>query len=952
MNNKKFFKTVLNTFFTLMSALAIGQKMNITGTVTDANGPLPSATVYLKGTSNGVTTDFDGVFSILNSAQGSQVLVVSYIGYKSKEIPLDIPNSNSINLGIILIEEDAESLSEVVIKGNYYPSQVRALNMKRKGVTISEVLAADAIGKLPDRNAAEAVQRMQGVSIERDMGEGRRVIVRGAPTHWTAITLNGNRLPSAGGASDERYTQLDVFPSELIQYVQLNKALTPNIDGDAIGGTMNFITKSSPLKQTLSVTAAGGYNTNTKDPSYNASLVYGDRIGEKFGFIGSAVIWDRQAGTDRYDVDYDFSNPDNTQSFAINRLQLRDYQARRKTAGFNLAMDYDLAPSSKLYFKGLYSNYLDQQTVRETYFNFNQNNVQYQARHADYKTNLYSLKFGGDFKLSDQLVLEAALQTASSNFKLDSPNTVPEADRGYPVVNFIQPMTYGGLSSDGLKYLAMDSPNGVGGSLDHVTPNFQSDLDPSKAYLNQIIMSGLDKEETDYTGNFDFTYTKDEKLELKFGGKYAGKSRDYNSYTALKMQGALIGIPNMPGVVFMSDLDLQSEPFDGTFLEDMGNTYSNVNIPQVTNNQIDQMFTEDFASQNGLITLLDKDDPINAPQSYTAKEEVASGYIMADYKWTDKIEIIGGIRNESNYIKLSGAKVVTDESGSAVESITTTQHYNAFLPMLHLKYKFSDNALLRTAYTRTYARPTFSRLNPGTQISEIDLTITEGNPDLKATFSNNFDVMFEFYPEGLGLFSAGAYYKGLSDYIYDDQSLVSLNGTNYIRTRPDTIESAWLYGIELSIIKRFDNSNTVFKNFGVELNYSYINSEVEIPTFTNGEETGSYKTTLPGQAKNIGNVILFYENNKFMARVAGNLKGKYVTEIRSVAGPEHYRWFDNNFTVDFSSSYSISDNLRLFAEINNITNSPNRFYHGTSDRPEQDNWSGIRGQIGLSYNLN
>ncbi|PNW27429.1 TonB-dependent receptor [Formosa algae] len=951
MKTKKFFKTVLNAFFTLMSALAIGQKMNITGTVTDANGPLPSATVYLKGTSNGVTTDFDGVFSILNSAQGNQVLVVSYIGYKPKEIPLNISNSNNVNLGVILIEEDAESLSEIVIKGNYYPSQVRALNMKRKGITISEVLAADAIGKLPDRNAAEAVQRMQGVSIERDMGEGRRVIVRGAPTHWTSITLNGNRLPSAGGASDERYTQLDVFPSELIQYVQLNKALTPDIDGDAIGGSMNFITKSSPLKRTLSVTGAGGYNTNAKDPSYNASLVYGDRIGEKFGFIGSAVVWDRKAGTDRYMVDYDFSNTDAEQAFAINRLQLRDYQARRKTTGFNLAMDYDLGQNSKLYFKGLYSNYLDQQNVRETYFNYNQNNVQYQARHADYKTNLYALKLGGDFKLNEQLVLQGALQMASSDFKLDSPNTVPQSERGYPIVNFIQPMTYSGLSSDGLKYLAMDSPNGIGGSKDHVTPDFNSDLDPSKAYLNQVIMSALNKEETDYTANFDLTYTKNEKLEFKFGGKYAGKTRDFNSYTGLKMQGALLGVPNSPGILYMSDLNLESEPFDGSFLEEMNGTYSNVDVPQVTNGQIDQMFTENFATQNGLITLLDKDSPSNAPQSYSAEEDVISGYIMADYKLNDRIQFVGGVRNESNYVELKGSKVITDETGTVVQEITTKQNYNAFLPMLHLKYKISDQALLRTAFTRTYARPTFSRLNPGTQISEIALTITEGNPDLKPTFSNNVDVMFEYYPEGLGLFSAGAYYKGLSDYIYDDQSIVDLNGTNYIRSRPDNLDSAWLYGIELSFIKRFDNMENIFKNFGVELNYSFINSEVEIPTFTNGEETGSYKTTLPGQAKNIGNVILFYENNKFMARIAGNLKGKYVTAIRSVAGPDHYQWFDNNFTVDFSSSYAISDNLRLFAEIGNITNAPNRYYHGTSDRPESDDWSGIRGQLGLSYNL-
>lgn len=943
--------------FTLLFLLLIANTITqaqtrvVTGKVMDAIGALPSASVYVKNSTMGTATDFEGNFRIQLKNRKATTLVISYIGFKNKEIVVKSTEDNKINLGHILMEEDSETLSEIVIKGNYYPSQIRALNMKKKSKAISEVLAADAIGKLPDRNAAEAVQRMQGVSIERDMGEGRRVVVRGAPTHWTSITLNGNRLPSAGGASDERYTQLDVFPSELIKYVQLNKALTPDIDGDAIGGSMNFITKTSPNKELVGVTLAGGYNTTAEDASYNGSITYGNRIGDKFGFIASAVVWDRDSGIDQYRVNYDFSNPDAQQSYAINQLQLRDYVARRKTTGYNLAMDYDLSPESKLYFKGLYSSYLDQQNVRETYFNFDRNNVQYQARHADYVTNLYSLQLGGDFQLSNSLRLETSAQLSSSDFKLNSPKNLPEDQRGYPIVNFIQPMTYGGLSSDGLKYLAMDSPNGIGGSIDKIQPNLEADLDPSKAFLNQVIMSMLDKKETDHIGKVDFTYQATPLLELKTGAKYAGKDRDYNAATVVKMQGALLGVPNSPDLVYMSNLQTESNPYDGSFLEEIGTTYNHIKIDQVTNGQIDKMYTDAFAEEHGLITVLQKDAASNAPQSYTAKENVFSAYAMADYQVTDKVELIAGFRNEANYLEFTGSKVATTTEGSTVETIVSKKEYNAFLPMVHAKIKVSDKAILRTAYTRTYARPTFSRLNPGTQISEIALTITEGNTELNPTFSNNFDMMFEFYPKGLGLLSAGVYYKGLTDYIYDDQSVVRLNNQNYIRSRPENLDKAWLYGIEVGLVKRFDKEGSLLKNFGVELNYSYIDSEVEIPTFTNGEQTGSYKTTLPEQAKHIGNAILFYENDKFMARIAGNLKGKYIKSIRSLAGPEHYQWFDSNFTVDFSTSYAINDRLRLFAEVGNITNAPNRYYHGTSDRPEQAGWSGVRGQVGLSFNI-
>ncbi|MGB1210203.1 MAG: TonB-dependent receptor [Lacinutrix venerupis] len=938
-------------FFLVVVQCSFAQNGSITGIIIDNIGVLPGASVYVKNTENGTTTDFDGNFTINNVTNGNNTIVISFVGYQTLEKTVTVENGKTTRLGTISLTEAVNQLDQVVIKGTYYPSQVRALNIKKKGLAITEVLAADAIGKLPDRNAAEAVQRMQGVAIERDMGEGRRVIVRGAPTHWTSVLLNGNRLPSAGGASDERYTQLDIFPSELIQYVQLNKALTPDIDGDAIGGALNFITKSAPLRQTISATVAGGYNTRADDPSYNASVVYGDRIGEKFGFIASGVVWDRQTGIDRYQVDYDYTNENETEAFAINTLQLRDYVARRRTAGFNLGMDYDLTDNSKVYVKGLYSQYLDQQDVRETYFNFYNNNIQYQARHADYLTNLYSVQLGGDFKLNNKLNLDVIAQYSNSNFKLNSPKNLPESERGYPIVNFIQPMNYLGLSSDGNKYLAMDSPDRIGGSIDNISPNLASAIDPSQTILNQVILSSLKKDETHYVGKFDLTYNSNDKLDIKFGSKATFLDRTFDSYNLVKMQGALLGVPNTPASVTLSQLQTQNSPFDGSFINEIGNVYDVVNYNTLTNNQIDQIYSNEFAEEHGLITLVDKDSPSNAPLSYTGKEDVFSGYAMATYKINEKFELIGGIRNESNHLEFSGKRVTTNDDGTEVEDITVSKNYNAFLPMIHLKTKFSEKTILRTAVTRTYARPTFSRLNPGTQVNTFDRTITEGNTQLDPTFSTNFDAMFEFYPAGVGLISAGAYYKSLSNYIYDDQSIVEYNNENYLLSRPDNLDSAWLYGFEIGIVKRFDKAQNFLKNFGVELNYSYIDSEVEIPTYTAGTQTGTYKTSLPEQANHIGNAILVFENDKLMLRAAGNYKGKYLNQILTIAGPEHYRWFGDNFTVDFSGAYNISDNLRAFIEVNNITNAPNRYYHGTSDRPEQAGWSGIRGQVGLSYTL-
>ncbi len=128
--------------------------------------------------------------------------------------------------------------------GTLKNTEARALNLQKNAINITNVIASDGIGKLPDRNAAETVQRVQGVSIERDQGEGRFVSLRGLPPFWASTTINGNRLPTAEEETTSRATAFDFFPTELISYVHVNKSFTPDIEADGIGGGVNFITKT------------------------------------------------------------------------------------------------------------------------------------------------------------------------------------------------------------------------------------------------------------------------------------------------------------------------------------------------------------------------------------------------------------------------------------------------------------------------------------------------------------------------------------------------------------------------------------------------------------------------------------------------------------------------------------------------------------------------------------
>lgn len=911
----------------------------IRGSILSKEGPLPSATIVIDGT--GTQTDLSGVFNITLRKTGKVTLKINYVGFAVKTVEIDVkPGLNQ--LGTILMEPANGVLGEVVVKGASAGSQIRAISIKKNAPGIMEVLAADAIGKLPDRNAAEAVQRIQGVSIERDQGEGRYVSVRGTPIQWSATLLNGNRLPTASLDYTDRRIQMDIFPSELIEYVQLSKALTPDIEGDAIGGSINFITKAAPLSKILRINAAGGYGDQARKGSYNASIVYGDRLLKgKLGFVVSGVIWDRTSAQDRYNMNYDFSNPNAKQSYSITDLQLRDYIAHRKTTGLNAGLEYKFNDRHKIQFKGIYSAFLDGQNVRETYFYFNAKNATITDRASNYFTDLSSGELSGQNVFSGKLSLDWAASMDKSKFRFKDPDY-------YPMAIFQQAVTYDGLATDGKKYLAMDAPDGKGDVIDAVLPHVSSTtpISADAMKLSQVIMVRSTNWEQNKRFSFNLKYTPAGPLTLKLGGKFIHKDKvvqsPYNVYVA-GIQGA---------APTMNSLGTERFPYNGGFLSEIGSPYNNVIIDQMALNQLKSLVTPEGISQHHLYPF-QVDSATNASGAtkyFTGVEKVYALYVMGEYKMSEKLMLTGGIRNEYNKVTFNGSKVVSNASGKQVTTLTQDNSYNAFLPMLHVKYNVTENDIVRLAYTRTFARADFNNLNPATTQDDANKVIVRGNAGLKPTFANNFDLMAEHYFGGIGMVNAGAFYKKLTDLVYTNQWSETIGGVQYAVSEPDNLQGAWLAGFEAGFVKRFTGLPGFWKGFGIDANYTYTDSKVKIPRFVDNKKMED-NSVIPKQAKHIFNLSLQYEYSKFMARIAGNYKGKYLDVIRQSAGPDHYRWYAENFTVDFSASYAITPKIRTFLELNNITNTPVRYYHGTFDRVEQAEWYSIRGQIGVSVKI-
>lgn len=935
----------------LLAGAAQGQVMK--GTVTSGNSQLPGASLTIRNTKVHAASTISGDFTLRAPSTGKVTLVISYVGFETKEVAVDL--KEGINeIGVIELLPSEGKIKDVVIRGTMAPSQIKAYSIKKNSLAIMDVLAADAIGKLPDRNAAEAVQRMQGVAVARYHGEADQATVRGTPFGWTSTLFNGTRLPSAN-VYGSRASVLDAVPSEMIQYVQVSKAITPDMEGDAIGGSINFITRTAPVKRQLNVSAAGGYNNFSKDGTYNGSLVYGDRFFKgKLGVMLAAAIWDRNWGTDSYDVSYNTSLADATGRRSINSVMFKRYMGKRQTYGSNLGLEWKFNESHKLIARGMLDKFNDIRPVYESYIDYTRRGYQYNYRYSHYQTELNGAELGGEHQLSSRLKMDWSTSLYSSKFYIRTPNTLPDDQRGLPIATFRQRINGGfdGLAADGRKYWYFDSPDGKGDDPMHFNAGIKDPaevMDPSKLTLQQLVVTRLDNSEKDKTFQVNLKWNITQKLSVKAGGKYRHKDRNGINMAALVwMPGAALGVPNSPALVALNQLEQTSFPQPSNYFSHYAGDQSQYIMQPLTKQQLFNLYDTAFLRKNGFANV---SSASNATLLYNGNEQVAAGYVMAEWDVTDKLKVIGGVRNEYTSLRLNSSKITTGTE-TTITPTTASNSYNALLPMLHLKYALNSQANIRAAYTRTLVRPSFTDLipNESENLTTNPATITKGNPDLKPTFANNIDLMGEYYFKNIGLLSGGVFYKDISNIIFSNRYQETENGTSYLITTPGNLQSAYLLGFEAGINKRFNFLKGFWSGFGTEFNYTFIKSEVEVPRTVSGKITMD-KTSLPNQSKNLFNAILFYERNGVMVRLAGNYRGKSIESINQQLGPDFYTWTAGNFTLDASATVSISNSLKVFMELNNLTNEPLKTYMGEKRRITMVEWYSQRGQAGIRWDI-
>ena len=299
---------------------------------------LPGASIYIEKLHTGVTSDVNGFYTFPNLDPGTYTVKVTYVGYSPVELKITIPEGKTLDKDVVLNE--GLELQEVVV-GGAFQGQRRAINSQRSNLGITNVVSADQVGKFPDSNIGDALKRISGINVQYDQGEARFGQVRGTSADLSSVTINGNRVPSAEG--ETRSVQLDLIPADMIQTIEVNKVVTPDMDADAIGGSINLVTKNSPYKRTIAATAGTGYNWVSGKAALNLGFTYGDRFfNDKLGLMVSASYQNNPAGSDDVEMAYE-RNEDG--EVVLDEYEVRQYYVTRERQSYSLALDWEITSS-------------------------------------------------------------------------------------------------------------------------------------------------------------------------------------------------------------------------------------------------------------------------------------------------------------------------------------------------------------------------------------------------------------------------------------------------------------------------------------------------------------------------------------------------------------------------------------------------------------------------------
>jgi TonB-dependent receptor len=914
----------------------------ISGKVTDSNGKfsLPGAKLLLDKDNRYTISDDNGYFEFLNVPEGVYEIRVIYIGYKTGTVQATVTNGKNTVVTIEL-SDDTTDLGEVVIIGDQLKGQAKALNQQKNNSNISNVISSDQVGRFPDSNIGDALKRVPGITMQNDQGEARNIIIRGLAPELNSVTLNGGRIPSAEG--DNRNVQMDLIPADMISTIEVNKTLTSDMDADAIGGSVDLVTRAAPNKERISLTLSGGYMPIREKATYSGAFIYGNRfLDNKLGVVVSTSYQFKKYGSDN--IEAAWSKSKNDQEY-VSQFDVRKYDIERIRRSFSSSLDYKIDDNHTISADIIYNWRDDRENRYRTIYRSIKPEYDNEGIITDYTGDIRRELKGGiddsrnkNARLEDQRIQNYALNgqhLISQKLDLDWSLSYSKASEKRPherYIDFQQKSLVMNEDLSDLNYPYIQSPD--------------ENMDEMK--FRTLTENHNYTEEEEYAAKINIriplSIIPDQKGRLRVGvkGRFKDKERDNIFYT----YDPVNGIENLSALPVQywdgHNFNPGSKYIPGTFAAKEYLGELNLSDPALFTSALKP---DEYLSEN-----------------YKAKEQILSGYFRWDQNFSEKFLLIAGVRAENTHIDYTGNYVMDDDE--TAQEIKKTNSYLNILPSLNLKYDVNRNFMLRTAFTTALARPNYYDLVPYTSISSADMTISVGNPDLEVTYSYNFDFMGEYYFKSVGIISTGFFYKNLNDFIYKyrNMSYTADNfskdypgianpmpkGENWVFTQSKNGDDVDVYGVEVAIQRKLDFLPTEFlRNFSVYLNYTYTHSKAKGITNSDGVERKNME--LPGSAPHMVNASLSWEDKRFSARVSLNYTSSYLDVLGADDFTDSY--YDQQFFLDANASYKITPKFRIFAEANNLTNQPLRYYQGVKNRMQQLEYYKLSFNFGVKYDF-
>jgi TonB-dependent receptor len=937
----------------LVASLALGsasaQVGSIAGTVKDSSGAvLPGARIELQQKGPSAVSDAQGQFLISNLQTGSYNVTVSYVGFTDLKTTVNVAPGQVAHLDATLQVETASQV--VTVNGDRQLGEVEAINIERTADNIVQVLPAQVITSLPNTNIADAVGRLPSVSLERDEGEGKYVQIRGTEPRLSNLTINGIDIPSPEG--NVRNIKMDIIPSGVVDRIEVFKTLSANQDGDAIGGTVNLVTKTPAEKPTLDFEGQGGYTNIVGGrwlDAFNGTV--GQRAGDRkqWGFLMSGTYdWNGRGINDLEPALPPPGSPQNTigsnnyPTFAGE--DLRTYKYYRTRYGLAPEVDYVLKPGSSIYFKGLYSDFHD---YGETYVytpnagnliaaNGNQYTfdstgfMQYREYIRRPDQQVFSGMVGGRHDLTANLFTYEFAVSRSHNI----------GGQDFATAKF-----NGGPISQGGIAFGLDASNGYEPKFPVL--NGVNIYDPTQYNLNYYIVP-----------NYGST-----QLNVQGGASYQRRYNTHDHYGTFET-----------GLLVRNGHKTQSENdyiFDNNTasvtLNDVLNTFTN---PTYYDKAYQYGPMSDFSKINAMASSIKSQLGFDAaasqaasiPSDYDASERIYAGYLMNTIGF-GKLSLQTGVRFEQTDATYRASGLATDTSGNVtVTSTPGSSNYLNVLPSVQLQYRLQQDTNLRGSFFMGISRPNFSDIVPS-QLSDANTspypTVSTGNPALKATRAEDYDVIVEHYFRPFGILQAGFFYKNLHDPIYATTVIKPggpgtpfPNNANYFFQGPINGPGGHLTGFEAAWEQRLAFLPGFLSGFGVSANYSYTTSQASFPLVTatqsgfNGGRTDH--PTLQRQAPNNYNIGLTYDKKRFSARFAMShndasiyqyfwsaSNGPASDPVLGLKGPNGDVHMYAHTQYDIQGSYRLYKGLSVVAYGLNLSNEVFGFYQGSPQYPIQ-----------------